>query len=899
MSTLNVHDARHFSMPQRVKKLRTARVSDQSRPLGWISAALLHSRGMGHSTRRRNGPPGLTILAAVLLASCTGTGGGCAGYGAIPSGRFEGTKTDNAVNLKLSAAGLQYLNDDWHSLVELFAPGQQITVPFPCSQIQVPLVGTVTIADQGQPSGAGRVDGACTALDTPAQVTVGIVGFELVPRAPDGIYAKIAIRLSTGKIYVSSGCPTCSFEFNNTLNQSNLNILDATVLLKVNQTWDRRMTFEIANLDGIDVCTSGQAASGRCIEPADLKLEGLNFCGDVVCGIANFAKDALVPYLSPIILSAVENMANKQAHAKCVVNSDCPSVPGASAVCQSGVCVDASSNEPVPRLLGVEGRLKPGALLGNFGVSPEASMDVSIAAGSSVRVDSGITLGTRAGLSTVQVGACVVGQPAPSYPTVPAPDFDGGAPAGSGYHVGLAISQPFLGMAAHHAQQSGTLCLGITGSMVGMLNTGLVKTFLPSLGKLVTRDGVDAPMMVALRPGRPPNVEVGQGTYDPVTKKPIDPLLTLVLDQLQIDFYSLVDERYVRLFTLSADVRLPLSLIFNGCSTLQPAMGDLRQVITNIRTTRSEMLAEDPTLLTDLIPAVLGLAEPALAQMLSPFEMPDFAGYRLRVDAFRGITPNANGRYHHLGLFASLISPNVACGVAAPQVSAELVEGRVPPTEAMRLTGQGLPLPAALLRVGTPGSTAQAEYAWRVDGGLWSTFAPADDGLLEVAHGAFLFQGTHRIEVQARLADRPHGVSAPSAVSFTVDFSPPEVTLSPDSAADRIRVDARDNVSPLEELSYAYRVGPEGTFSPFGPERPIDLSSIVDAGGVTVRVKDAAGNVAEATWADAAVHASLHRPRARGDASSDAEAMGCAAMGGAPAAAGLWMLLAMLRRRRA
>jgi len=150
--------------------------------LGWISAALLDSRAMGHTTRRRNQRPGLTILAAALLASCSGTGGGgCAGYGAIPTGRFEGTKTDNAVNLKLSAAGLQYLNDDWQSLVELFAPGQQITVDFPCRQLQVPLVGTVTIADQGQPNGNGRTDNQCTAQDVPARVTLGIVGFDCCP----------------------------------------------------------------------------------------------------------------------------------------------------------------------------------------------------------------------------------------------------------------------------------------------------------------------------------------------------------------------------------------------------------------------------------------------------------------------------------------------------------------------------------------------------------------------------------------------------------------------------------------------------------------------------------------------------------------------------------------------
>lgn len=846
-------------------------------------------------------PIGLPIVLLAVLAACSsgGGGGGCTAYEALPPGEFQGAKTDNAVNLRLSSSGLDYLNNNWHSLVDLFAPGQQLTVPFPCSSFNVPLAGTLALGDQGGFGGDGRMDGICDDRDIPAEVNLTIEGFALEPRAPDGIYARLAFRLDTGSIYFANSCLQCSFRFNTAGNTtpgaSAVNIVDASVLLKVDQRWDGRMTFELAEIDGIDVCGSGSQTDGRCIDPDDLNIGGHNTCGSVVCGFASFIKDALVPYLSPIIVNMVTDMANKQAQAKCTSDTDCPHVPGQSATCNSGVCVDASNGEPVPRLLGIEGRLKPGALLGAFGVSPEAEIDLSVAAGSSVKVDDGIMVGTRAGFETVRIGACTVGHPVPSYPAVASPQFEGVLPAGSDYHVGLSISQPFLSMAAHHAQQSGTLCLGITGATFGILNTGMVKTFLPSLGKLVTRDGVDAPMMVALRPGAPPSVEVGEGTYDPLTKKPIDPLLTLVLDDLHIDFYTLLDERYVRLFTLSADVKLPLSLIFHGCDSLQPALGDLRQVITNIRTTKSDMLAEDPTLLTDLIPAVLGLAEPALASMLSPFKIPTFADYRLRVDHFRGITPASGGGFQHLGLFASLIPPGVSCGVAAPNVAAELVEGYVPEAAQMVLTGQGLPLPRAVLQVETPGSTAAAEYAYRVDEGLWSTFGPARNGQLVVEHPTFLLQGHHRIDVRARFTDAPHGVSSHASVPFTVDFSPPEIELTPDAMNNRLRVRAFDNLTPEADLVFAYRVG-EGAFGDFGPARPIDLNAVHAAGGVVVRARDAAGNVAEASWQDAQIH---ERPSpGRSIGLSAQSAGGCSAGGMAPTTLALLVLGLWFGRRR-
>src|SRR5690606_41058319 len=68
------------------------------------------------------------------------------------------------------------------------------------------------------------------------------------------------------------------------------------------------------------------------------------------------------------------------------------------------------------------------------------------------------------------------------------------------YQLGLGISSQFLNGAAWGAHQSGALCLQISSEASGgFVTTGLLKTFLPSLGTLTERDGRDAPMLIVLR----------------------------------------------------------------------------------------------------------------------------------------------------------------------------------------------------------------------------------------------------------------------------------------------------------------------------------------------------------------------------------------------------------------
>lgn len=876
----------------------------------------------------RSFQPRAGLLAIVIVGvGCSGAGGGCGGLTPLPGGaRYTGPKSDNAVQIRLSPNGLNYLNSNWQQLISLFAPGNKLSFPFPCTQQNVPVIGDVYLADQGNASGTGKLDGQCNSSDLPANIDITVTSFGLVPQPPDKLTVNMRVQINTPRIMLKKGCIECSIDFDSnrdpgggscptslpdggttTGNLNNCNQLGATVQFTIDQKWDKLLAFSITSVDGTQVCgASGAPNKPRCFDPGDLDLN--DECSSVlsgcyacsfVCDVADWdpIKNFLLELLSPMLQDQIKKQVAAQSCETCGAGKPvCPTVGTAVSACQNGQCIDSATSKCVPRFLGVEGRLTLASLLGGFGVPQTAAMDLSVAAGSNVSVDQGVNLGMRGGTKAVAAAPCVPPSAAPSLPAVNAPNFDDPAVAPPGYHVGMGISQPFMQLAFHEAHQSGALCLQVTSATVGMINTGLFKTFLPSLGRLATRDGLDAPMMIVLRPARPPSLTVGLGTFDPVTKKPLKPLLQVGLADLTIDFYAMIDDRYARLFSLTADIALPLSLIFTGCDKVTPALGELKSLITNIRTANSEMLAEDPKVLVDLIPAVIGLAEPALAGALTGFTLPQLGQFKLKVNKTTGlgqITGTEN--FNHLGIYATLLPVNATCAVASPLTVAALKESQMPPAEQMRLVGAPLPWPTAVLDVKALGGSGTPEFAYRIDDGMWSTFLAANAlGELHVSHPAFLMQGLHQIEVRSRFAEDAHGISSPVTVGFRVDWEPPEVALQLDRASDRILVSATDVVSPPAALLYSYAVG-GGAFSEWGAPREIMASAVEQQGGVTVRVRDELGNVGQAAWKVPQV---ALRPEPESDPVPGGPSAGCTSAAGLPAAGLLLGLAALLRRRR-
>lgn len=880
------------------------------------------------------------LVAGVITAmGCSSMGGmgGCAAMQPIPSGRYVGPKNDNAVNIRLSPQGINYLNSNWQVLAEMLAPGRTLTVGVPCTVQNVNVVGDIAIADMGGRNctgeSCGRQDGECNTsgakTDLPANVAIQITGFSLVPRSPDALEAQVQLSIDTSTILAASRSANflaciglsrmkCGVRFNTAERTPADNRLKATVRFSIDQRWDNLLAFSITSITGTDVCgASGAPQPPECLQPEDITLSGQNTCGNIYCDTLDVAviKGTILRLISPLLQGQIRSILADQSCEACGMGKPpCPTVmsTNATSVCQNDICRDAADNSKcVPRFLGVEGRVNLGATLGSFGAPSSAQMDLSFAAGSSVTVDQGLSFGTRVGVKAVSVAPCVAPIGAPPIVAVAAPNFDAERPTrmlpdggtSRDYHAALGLSSPFMNLAFHEAHQAGALCLQLDTNNVGLINTGLFKTFLPSIGTLATRDGKDAPMMVVLRPGRAPSVTVGEGTVDPVTKRPIKPLLTLLLADLSIDFYAMIDDRYARLFTLTADIALPLSLIFEGCDKVTPAIGDLKMLITNVRTSNvdgrpmpPDPLAEETKVLEQLIPAVIGLAEPAVASGLSAFTLPSLGNFKLRVTGVKGVGQiSGTETYNHLGLFAELLPATATCAVTAPKTVATLRGSEIPPASEMRLVpGKTLQWPTAVLAVQALNKPGTATFSVKIDNGLWSDFRPAEDGLLRVSHPRFLIQGQHQITVRSRVEEDPHGISETVPVPFFIDWDPPEVHLSADRQSDLVLVRARDVLTPEADLQFAYAVG-DAVPGPFGAARDISLSAVEAQGGVRVLVRDSAGNVGEARY-----RAAVLSPRDRDDAKPitpvqvGGENAGCTAAPGV-----LWLgLLAVIARRR-
>jgi hypothetical protein len=867
---------------------------------------------------------GLWLVAFWVAGCASGTSGGCTALGPIPGGRFVGEKTSNAVNVRISGDGIGYLNTQWQTLLEVFAPGRKLDVPVPCTVTNVPVGGDVAIADQGSAGcsdeSCGQMDGTCDAKDQPVNVPVNITSFSLQPTSPDKLTGTVGIRITTPKIYVDTvsrnhgacvyaGAVKCSLDYDTTRSNPSSQELSAKITFEIDQDWDQLLSFKL-DVEGTEVCgaTSTTPAPPQCLDPDDLDFtnEAAFWSGDcgVYCSVASwdFVKTFILEQISPTIQSQLQEALADQSCELC--GSGYPSCPSAqssghTSYCeitsgQEGKCMDAQTGKCVPRFPGFEGRVAAGEILADFGAPASAKLDTSVAAGSTAVVDTGVSLGTRAGLTRVERADCVPALTRTgSTLSVPAPEFSAGATGtAAGYHVGVGISEEFINQTFFEAHQAGAMCTQLTSATVGVLNTGLVKAFLPSLGKLATRDGKDAPMMAVMRPRKMPTVAVGEGTFDPATKKPIKPLLTLSIPELAIDLYVRLDDRFVRLFTLTADVKLPVSLIFSGCAGVTPAIGDLKELVTNARVDNSELLAEDPAVLVNLIPALVGLAEPVIATALEPLALPEFSGFKLNVQQARGLNLKAAGTdaYHHLGIYAKLVAPGTQCVSGGPAVIASLLGVDTPPLELLRRPGNTAYPVVAVQAQSAPG----AEVSWRVDDGLWSNFEPLPaDGGLRVSHPVLLLQGRHVVSVRARMPERPTGVSAATNVVAVVDLAPPELTLRADRVVGRLDVLANDTVSPEAALQWAYKVG-AGTFSAFGEKRIIDLAAVEAAGGVAVHVRDEAGHVAVATWKPPVV---ALRPDGAGTGEAGAAA-GCSAAGATPSLLALALVLGALRRKK-
>jgi len=710
---------------------------------------------------------------------------------------------DNGAQVRLSQGGVNFLEQNLSSLVTTLVPGG-LSFPIP-------------------PTGCSSSTQICCNSGAKCKADIILSKTKLTPTPQSSIKAKVDAIIKTTKMQVKAKLLltfTCDIQFNSTKSSPSTVGLATDVDLVVQANNQNKLAIKLG-----DPTISN-------FDTGDLAISGTWYCS-----VGNFL--AKVPGLSTLI----ENEVKKQL--KGTMNTAL-----------------ATMLKDLP--LGQEARMDVGSLLASFSPRTSGLMDYSIwAGGHSKAENSGMSIGAMAGFRAGVYHPCVpdcrkpAGKCAPPQKTAISwsPSFKGNKrPDGKDFHVGIGLHRQALDHAAYGFFSSGGLCLDIGSATVPQLTSSIFTLMLPSL-KVIT-EAKNTPLVLAIRPRKPPTITLGRGTYT-VDSKGVptikEPLLNLKAKDLGIDLYLMGDERYVRAFTIVTDMNIPVLLYANSKNQLQPMIGDLTKALSNIRLENNELMTEKPSIITGLLPTLISMASGMLGDAISPIDLPAMSGIKLILDSGSITSVDKKGAgYDMLAIFAKLgiSKSSTSPAMPAPQppvdTFASVENFYVPPTEGFRIRPGGTRGPELTLRLDAvvPPEHAgkQLEFAYRVDGGLYRTWTSAR--LLTITDPLFLLQGRHTVEVMARVKGEHMTLDpTPQKIPVLIDTVAPEVRLT--RAAGGVKVSVEDMVDNASQVQVAWSVA-GAPFTAFGTQ----LDAIVPEGvEVSVRVKDSAGNMGTASLA--------------------------------------------------
>lgn len=639
----------------------------------------------------------------------------------------------------------------------------------------------------------------------------------------------------------------------------------------------------IAPRDDYTMIDAANATVAITISGSDIKLCSAD------CGIVGFLCNAILGLLPGTVAGALQGPLQNQvkgilASALCTkanlaLSPVCPTgshpdtpdggAPGPTA--DGGLpaapnCVfDAAPTTCVPTELGLEGHINLGTLLASISPGTSGAVDFALAGNGDMipakdpaSSGNGMTLGMLGGGLASPQSDCVPSAPNPAPTGIVIPDQmlldtvagyggttagDGGAEAGRGPDLGVAIDTRFLNYFLGSAYNSGLLCLGVSTEKFQQLNTGLVSFLIPSM-KTLTFEQKGAALAITTRPQKPPVMTLGGGT-----DVNADPLISIALPSFVIDFYVWSEDRYIRGFTFTADLTVPLN-IQSGAAGIQPVLGKL--TIANAVVTNNVLITDPPDTIATALSGVLGsivgqllgagippinLAS-ALSSLGLTFTIPPGGIQKIAQGSDAGTATET-----YLGLFGNLGTP----GHPLPQIetNAILLEKTVHP-EAMRIASYRPELaPSLHVLFGSPADDGQTavEYSWQLDQGTFSAWSPDRD--VVIRDPMLWMQAKHTLQVVSRIAGVVETQDlTPAVVPFTIDVLPPQAELQKrDVGGWTLR--AWDVVSPPDALQARVRAttasGAAGAWGEWQPLTKLALDATL--GGVEVEVRDEEGNV--------------------------------------------------------
>jgi MYXO-CTERM domain-containing protein len=362
-------------------------------------------------------------------------------------------------------------------------------------------------------------------------------------------------------------------------------------------------------------------------------------------------------------------------------------------------------------------------------------------------------------------------------------------------------------------------------------------------------------------------------------------------------------DRFVRAFTFTGDVSLPINLSTakdpksNPNGGLLPVLGGIN-IAPGATLSNNDLLVDDPALVAGSISSLLGGIAGQFLGALKPVDLSNSLakfglGMTIPDGGIRKLTKDTDD---FIGIFADL---SLAKGnaVAEADVQAKIVQKVVHP-EAMGLTTADrnkLPELHMALSSSLDNGSHFVEYSYAVDDGTRSAWVKNRD--LVIKDDSLFLQGKHVLHVWAREVGVPQSESTKSAdVPFTIDVLAPMMKL--ETVNDALDIQAWDIVSATDTLQM--RTKTSGDFGPWTAVHSIPTADLTGASSITVEVKDEEGNVASQSQP-------LVRGRADGT-TSVAGGCGCVVASssdlgnwayGMPGLAGLFALGMRRRQRRA
>lgn len=829
----------------------------------------------------------LPTVLLLLAGACSGqiNCGGCFGgaLAPIPGGFPEEAQIERAAQVRVTQLGLDQIGREFQDLMSAYASmscGQPTDVPCPTNFVTTAGAPNPSTCQAGrcieQVSGdAGpllgfeidrQVSGNATICrDDPAQpgarrcfAWIRFESLAITPMGPNQFIANVTVQIETNDIpfrYDSLGGMDCVMSLSSVPGTQDIQITAA-----LNRYNPPVGTGGQLKVDILDVAAMIPNNYVDVASDPDPRFND----GALLCAIADlgFIKQILVSQLTDELASIIGDEVDAALGLACLTNADCP----AQTSCNSDdLCEENATGVIVPQTLGLEGRLDFSQLLAGFVAGRPGRGDMSFMVGGDSTADmGGATIGALGGAEVVDADpscAMILDSPrirpgfvAPApLPTTPTADLDWDGTNETSYMVAAGVSQALLDQFMWTVYTTGLFCTSVSSYDVDLLNTGSLGLLISSLKQLTHEDRDPKaiyPARLTIFPRAEPRIRIGSGEILQMAMEPelVEPLLVIDLDDFEIGFSALIEERWVHIMTVTADVEIGLGAIVTANNELQFVIGDVSNAVTNVRVTNSDILAEDPADLEAAIPGLINLALPGFTGALPPFALPgpaDLGGFDLTVLGVRGV--QASGAYSNVAIYADLgFDPAFAGNLsAAAETTASIARLFVPESREFSVSNPGGPIyPELELALGgsAPGE-GMLEYQVRIDGGFWSPFFVNDR--LTLMRPEFLAQGRHWVEVRAREVGAYKTLDpTPAFVEFVIDPEPPRLMAKMDYVRGGVVVNAWDVVS---EDRLKIEVGVDDHFFEVVLDQTgfVRVPEVNDGGGITVRVTDEAGQVAK------------------------------------------------------